>query len=238
MQKLLFLVVVLTLLPAVRNAGAQTLEGVLQKHFQASGQERLSGISTVRLSGKAVQMGNELPFLQIQKRPGMLYLEIDIQGGKMIQAYNGREGWAIEPWMGPVPRRIDGIELKSIQQMARIDSDLVDWQAKGFSLKLNGKDSSDGREYFVVELKKTEDEIYNFYIDAGSFLLHRIVTASGQEGNPVSGETILGDYRLINGVNVPFRIEMKFGGQILMTNIFDKIEFDVITGEDYFKSPF
>jgi hypothetical protein len=238
MQKLIFFVVVLTLLQATGNSGAQSLDEVLQKHFQASGQERLSGISSVRMSGKAMQMGNELPFLQIQKRPGMLYLEIDIQGNKMIQAFNGREGWAIEPWMGPDPRRIDGVELKGLEQMARIDSDLVGWQAKGFNLKMNGRDRSGGKEYFVLELAKSQEEIYSFYIDAGSFLLHRIVTTSGPEGNMGVGETILGDYRAINGIYVPFRIEMKFGGQILMTNIIDRVEFDVVTGDDYFISPF
>lgn len=237
MHKLFILLVVSALVPLVPNS-AQSLDQVLQKHFDATGQEMLSGVSSVRSSGKAVQMGTELPFLQIQKRPGMLYLELDIQGNKMIQAYNGRQGWAVEPWMGPDPRRLDGPELNSLRQMARIDSDLVNWQEKGFGLELTGLDSSDGREYFVLELKKEEDEVYNFYIDSHSYLLHKIVTTSGQTGNLVSGETILGDYRVINGIRVPFRIEMKFGGRTLMTNIIDKIEFDVVTGEDYFTSPF
>jgi hypothetical protein len=238
MHKLIFLLAVSALIVAIPNAGAQSLDQILQRHFDASGQERLSGISSVKSSGKAVQMGNELPFLQIQKRPGMLYLELDIQGNKMIQAFDGREGWVLEPWSGMNPRRLDGPELKGLEQMARIDSDLVDWQGKGYDLELTGTDSSDGGEYFVLELEKEEGEVYNFYIDSGSYLLHKIVTTSGQKGNQISGETILGDYRAIKGIKVPFKIEMKYGGQTLMTNIINKVEFDVVIGEDYFTSPF
>ncbi len=238
MHKLIFFLAVSSLIAAAPNAGAQSLDQVLQRHFDASGQERLSGIRSVRSSGRAVQMGNELPFLQIQKRPGMLYLELDIQGNKMIQAFDGREGWAVEPWSGPDPRRLEGPELNGLKQMARIDSDLVDWQKKGYDLELTGSDSSDGEEYFVLELKKEKGEVYNFFIDSGSYLLHKIVATSGQKGNQVSGETILGDYRAIEGIKVPFKIEMKYGGQTLMTNIIEKVEFDVVIGEDYFTSPF
>ncbi len=236
MYKCVYFILTLIFL-SIQHAETQSLDQILKRHFEASGQERFSKVTTVRSAGKALQMGMELPFIQIQKRPDKMYLEIDIQGMKIIQAYDGETGWAVEPWMTPDPRELTGPELRNLGQMASIDSDLVDWKEKGYMLELMGKESFEGREIFRLELSKSDGESYQFYIDSESYLVKRMVTRTNYEGNVVEGETILSDYRNIDGIRVPFKIESRYGGQTMMTNLIEKVEFDVVIEEEVFSRP-
>ena len=236
MYKCVFFILMLLFL-SFQHAETQSLDQVLNRHFEASGQDRFSKVSTVRSTGKALQMGMELQFIQIQKRPDKMYLEIDIQGMKMIQAYDGERGWAVEPWVTPDPRELAGPELRNVGQMASIDSDLVNWREKGHQLEFMGKESFDGKDIFRLKLIKSEGETYQFFIDSESYLVVRMVTQTNYEGNVVEGETILSDYRNVDGIRVPFKIESRYGGQTLMTNLIEKVEFDVVIEEKVFARP-
>jgi hypothetical protein len=221
----------------VQVGTAQSLDQILLSHFEATGQEQLSRVSNVRSSGIALQMGVEHPFLQIQKRPDKMYLEIVIQEMKLIQAFDGRKGWAVEPWVDSRPRELTGNELHHFGRMARIDSDLVSWRDRGYLLEYIGQVAGEGQEFFILKLTKEEGETYHFHLDADSYLIMKMVTWSDHDGDIVEGETILGDYREIGGIKVPFRTEVRFGGQTLMTNIMEKVEFDVAIGSDIFSIP-
>lgn len=235
MSRLLLMLSVILL--SSQEVYSQVLDQVLNRHFEATGQEKLNDVSTLRSTGKALQMGMELPFLQIQQRPGKMYLEIDIQGTKIIQVYDGKKGWSLEPWMDPEPRELTGPELTSVSQVASIDSDLVNWREKGHKVKLEGRELLDGEEVFRIDLVKEDNVIYRFYIDADSYLINKIVTKNDFEGNSVEGETVLSDYRDIDGIMVPFRTEIRFGGNTLMSNLVDKVEFDVIIEDNIFSRP-
>jgi len=228
----------LTLLPfAAEDARAQSLDQILARHFEASGQELLDGVTTVRSTGRAVQMGMEMPFIQVQKRPDKMYLEIDIQGMKLIQAYDGTEGWSVEPWVSDEPRHISGPELENLSRTAGIDSDLVNWQGRGYLLTYSGLEQYEGGDAYLLELEKEKGVVYRYLIDSDTYLLSKIVTLSDYAGNMVEGETILGDYRNINGISVPTRTEIRFGGQTQMTNYIDKVEFDVSIDDAIFRAP-
>ncbi|MFP4365853.1 MAG: hypothetical protein ACLFQA_02055 [Bacteroidales bacterium] len=237
MKRSLFLIFTLLMLSSGSYTFAQTLESILERHFAASGQDQLSEVSTVRSYGKAEQLGMEVPFLQIQKRPNMIYLELDIDDTKMIQTYDGEAGWAIEPWEQPGPRELVGPELDNLSRLAGIDSDLVDWEENGYILEYEGKEPSVDGEVYILKLRKNGGETYRFFIDSESYMINRMVAENSYEGNIVEGETILSDYRDIEGIKVPFKIEVRYGGQTLMTNVMDTIDFNVDIEDDYFSRP-
>jgi len=237
MQKPVLFILTGTFLFIAHFTSAQTVEQILNQHFSASGQGALSKITSVRSTGKAIQAGTELPFMQIQERPGKLYLEIEIQGVKMIQAYNGLNGWAIEPWMSSEPRKLTVPEVSNMAEMARIDNDLVNWEENGYSLEFIGKEVLDGNDVFRLKLTKTADDTYQFFIDSETYLINKMVNYNDNAGKVAEGETILGDYRKINGIAVPFRTEVKYDGQTLMVNVLDKVEFDIELDESFFSQP-
>lgn len=237
MRKYSFFFLSICFISGLQYSGAQTLDQILENHFKASGQDKLSSVNSVVSSGKAMQMGMELPFMQIQKRPDNMYLEISVEGQKMIQVYNGKNGWALEPWVSPYARELSGPELKNVGLMARIDSDLVNWEEKGDLLEYTGKEIYEGNDMYLLKLTKETGESYQFFIDTETYLISKLVAHTNFGGNIVEGETILGDYRKINGVSVPFRTEVKYDGQTLMTNIIDSVGFDMEIDEHFFSKP-
>ncbi len=225
------------LLSLVTSARAQSLDQILARHFEASGQELLNGITTVRSTGRAVQMGMEMPFIQIQKRPDKMYLEIDIQGMKLVQAYDGTDGWSVEPWVSEEPRSLIGPELENLARTAGIDSDLVNWQGRGYLLTYIGLEQYEVGDAHLLELEKEKGLLYRYFIDADTYLLNKIVTFSDYGGNIVKGETVFENYLNINGIKVPARTEIRLGGQTQMTNYIDNVEFDVPIDDAIFTGP-
>jgi outer membrane lipoprotein-sorting protein len=237
MRKSSFFFLALFALSGLQFAAAQTLDEILKNHFRASGQDKLSTVNSVISAGRAMQMGMELPFLHIQKRPDNMYLEIDIQETKIIQVYDGKNGWSLEPWVSSEARELYGPELQNLGLMARIDSDLVGWEEKGDLLEYIGKEIYEGNDMFLLKLVKMTGESYQFFIDADTYLISRLVAHTNYGGNIVEGETLLGDYRKIHGVSLPFKTEIRYDGQTLMTNILENVEFDMEIDEHFFSKP-
>jgi outer membrane lipoprotein-sorting protein len=217
---------------------AQSLDEILKNHFEAINQQKLLTVNTVVASGKAVQMGMELPFTQIQKRPAKTYLEVEIQNMKLIQAFDGENGWTIEPWTGSSdPRDMGEQELKNIKQQANIDGDLYDWKNKGYDLELTGKEDMEGSEVFNLKLTKNNGDIYNYYIDSEAFVILKLKSRVNVEGNIIETETILSDYKPVDGVIIPHSSEMKFNGQTMMQLIIEKIEINAKVDDTKFVKP-
>jgi hypothetical protein len=234
--KLILILAALIVLPF--SVYSQSLDEILKSHFEAINQEKLLKAKTLVAKGKALQMGVELPFTQIQKRPAKTYLEIEIQDMKLIQAFDGETGWTIEPWTGSSdPRDMGGQELKNIRQQANMDGDLYDWKNKGYELELVGKEELEGSEVFNLKLSKNEGDIYNYYIDAEAFVILKLKSRVNVEGNMIETETILSNYKPVEGIILPHTSEMKFNGQTMMQLVIEKIEIDAKVDDAKFVKP-
>ena len=121
----------------------QDLQQILDKHFKAIGQEKILNVQTVVSYGTLEQMGMQIPFKTITKRPGKAYLEMNIQGSKMISAFDGANGWAVQPLMGSTePVDLVGDELRPMKEMADLDGNLWNYSEKGHQLELLGKEEN------------------------------------------------------------------------------------------------
>lgn len=234
--KLLLTLVAIIILPV--TIFSQSLDEILNNHFETINQQKLLTVNTVVATGKAVQMGMELPFTQIQKRPAKTYLEVEIQNMKLIQAFDGENGWTIEPWTGSSdPRDMGGQELKNIKQQANMDGDLYDWKAKGYELELVGKEELEGSDVFNLKLTKNDGDIYNYFIDAEAFVILKLKSRVNVEGNMIETETILSNYKPVEGVIIPHSSEMKFNGQTMMQLVIEKIEINSEIEDSKFIKP-
>ena len=59
---------------------AQDVDKILDKYFETIGQKKLLKIESLVSTGTIQQMGMNMPFKFIAKRPGMAYIEADVQG--------------------------------------------------------------------------------------------------------------------------------------------------------------
>src|SRR5205814_1536320 len=81
---------------------AQNADSLIAKYIQASGgMARMQALQTLRRTGKFTGGGGfEAVVVQENKRPNIVREEFSIQGMTGINAYDGKNGWKIEPWQG------------------------------------------------------------------------------------------------------------------------------------------
>jgi outer membrane lipoprotein-sorting protein len=116
---------------ALGPANSQDVNEILDKYFETIGQKTLADIETMVATGKSMQMGMEMPFKTIQKRPNKALLEVEVQDAKMLMGYDGENGWMVAPWLGPEPIDLVGSDLSSLLEMSDMDGYLWNYEEKG-----------------------------------------------------------------------------------------------------------
>jgi len=188
---------------------AQNLDEVLDKHFKTVGQEKLLEKQSYSVKATIQQMGMELPMVMKMKRPNKFRVEMEMQGQKMIQAYDGAKGWMIAPWMSPEPQDLSGPELDQAMDQANIDGELYNYKDKGSTATLLGKVNVDGSPMFNIKLTDKDGNVKNYFIDAESYLVRKVKAKVNAQGQEVEVEQSLSDYKNIEGILMPMKIESK-----------------------------
>jgi hypothetical protein len=126
---------------------AQSADEIVARFLKAmGGTEKLKAIQSVRVVQR-VEDDNPPndPFVIIRKRGNKVRIEESIPGtgGQLheIQGCNGKNGWIK---IGNAPAKVTGDSL--CQGAAAIDDPLLDYQKKGYTLELIGKDKVLGRD--------------------------------------------------------------------------------------------
>src|SRR6266436_7537488 len=145
-------IALLTLLPAAAlfpaAAGAQTADEILAKVLAArGGLDKLRAINSERVSGQISFGDVSGPFVVELKRPLKMHMQLTIQNQTMVRVYDGKQGWANNPFAGKVdPEAMSGDELKNITEESDFDGPLLDYKSKGNQIELVGKDKVDDKD--------------------------------------------------------------------------------------------
>ena len=101
-KKAALLALVSALLPASASAQEVTLEQLLANYYEAiGGLEAWRAVESMKISGTmSMGRGMQPTFTRWVKRPNKIRVEFEIQGNKVVQAYDGHAGWRIMPMRG------------------------------------------------------------------------------------------------------------------------------------------
>jgi outer membrane lipoprotein-sorting protein len=209
MKKIVSTLLVILFTAFAGHVFAQSLDEVLNKHFKAVGQEKLMEQQSYTVKAKVQQMGMELPMEMKIKRPNKFRMEMEMQGQKMIQAYDGEKGWMIAPWISAEPQDLSGPELEQAMDQADIDGELYNYKEKGTTAILLGKVNVDGSPMFNIKLTGKDGGVKNYFIDAESFLIRKVKAKVNAQGQEVEIEQNLSEYKNYDGILVPMKIESK-----------------------------
>ena len=186
----------------------------------------------------------ELPFKMIIKRPGKTRMEATIQGNTMVQAYNGKDGWAITPWIGTMdPQDVGEEQLKQFKDQSDMDGKLFNWKDKGYTVELIGTEDMEGTEVYKIKLIEKPDkegeegDVTFYFIDSDSFVILKASTKMIVQGNEMESETFQSNYKQINGVAIAFSMETKMGGNSMSQIVIDEIKFDEEIDDKIFDRP-
>jgi len=229
-------VVAAVLAPAVL---AQTVDEVVAKHVAAmGGADKIKAAKTIKMTGKAEMQSMEAPFTMMLKQPGMLRNEITIQGMVLVQAYDGKSGWAIVPFTGKKDAEaVTADEAKELQDQADLWP-LLDYQAKGNKVELLGKDKIEGTDAYKLKLTRANGDVDTLYLDADSFLEIKEEGTRTIRGSERESETSLADYRDVGGLMFPYAVESSIKDSPDKQKItLDKVELNVPMEDSTFKMP-
>jgi len=207
MRKLIVITLVFVLVSGINVAKAQSLEDVLNKHFKAVGQDKLVAAQTFFLKAKISQMGMELPMEMRMERPNKFRVETDMQGQKMIQAYDGEKGWMIAPWISTEPQELAGEQLKQAMGQADFEGELYNYEAKGHTVDFVGKVNADGIEAYKIKLTTEDGSIKSYFIDAKTNLILKVKAKVSANGQEVEVEQKMSDYKDFGGIFMATKME-------------------------------
>lgn len=236
MRKLFILISIICF--ALSSAQAQNLDQILKDHFKASGQEKMTKISTMVTVGKLtyVTAGMESAVTIYRARPNKLRVEASILGSKVIQTYNGTTGWVYAPAMGiAAPQELGAEELKAVLQQTNFESLLWNYKEKGSSLQLAGS-SEDGSAHKVIMTQK-DGEVLIVFIDKKSHLITGSVTKQMMGSAEAELETTMKDYKAVKGIQTPHYTSTKMDGELMMTMAIESIEYDKKIDAAMFEKP-
>lgn len=209
MKKSLITVVAIIIIALVNVAQAQSLSEVLDKHFKAVGQEKMMAANSFYVKAKVSQMGMEMPMEMKIKKPDMFLVTIDMQGQKMIQAFDGQKGWMIAPWVSADPQELAGDQLAQAKQQSNMEGELYNYEKKGSTAELMGKVNVEGKEAYRIKLNSSDGNSKDYFIDANTYLISKVKAKVSAQGQTVDVEQIMGDYKTIDGITMAMKIESK-----------------------------
>src|SRR3974390_1046035 len=93
-----------------------------------------------------------------------------------------------------------------------LDGPLIDYAAKGTKVALEGVEAIDGRNAYKLALSFKNGQARHVWIDAQSFLEVRLDGTRRLDGRQRPMYTALGDYKSVDGLMIPHRMETSVDG--------------------------
>ena len=217
-------------LPA-QSTGTPTADEIIARFVKTvGGAEKIQSIRTLRRVGKFTgDDGFEAAVIVENTRPNKVREEFSIQGMTGVNAYDGANGWKIDPFGGKKdPESLSEEEMRSIVEDSDFDEPLINYQQKGNKVELVGMDQIEGTDVYKLKVTLKSGDTRYYYMDTDSYVPIKYETKRIIRGTPQETETTLGDYKQVGGWYLPFSLETRQKGSSGSQKItFDRIEFNV-----------
>jgi outer membrane lipoprotein-sorting protein len=228
---------------AAPAAFGYTAAQLAAKNIEArGGADKLNAIRSLQLSGKLLVNDDtvELGFVTLIRRPSSIRYEAQQQGLTKVQAYDGSQGWQINPFQGRKdPEKLSADDAKGLSEDATdFLGALVDYRAKGYTLDYLGTEDIDGTEAHKLRVTRPNGDITYVYLDPDHFLEIRVVNRRIEHGVPNETITDYGDYEKVDGVYVPLAQDSWRKGSSAHRKVhYDKAEANVAADAGEFSFP-
>src|SRR5881296_3666955 len=235
---------VLLLLTATTLRAQQSVDDIVAKYAQRiGGRERIHAIQSLRRTGKFYGGGGfEAKVQNESKRPNRIREEFNFGGMTGVTAYDGKNGWKIEPWQGKKdPEPLGEDETKGIVEDAEFDDPLLNYREEGNKVELLGTDQVEGTDVYKVKVTLASNgDVRTYYLDADSGVPIKYEVMRTVRGAEREFEVELGDYKEVNGVLFPFAIAIGSKGSSSANKAqyaLDRIEANVALDDSRFTKP-
>lgn len=235
-----FLVIVLTIVFLSPLMQAQSLNEIIKNNLEVKGGvDKINALKTGKMTGKIIMQTFEMPYNMWFKKPNQVRMEMVFQGATMVMAYDGNMAWQISPFTGSTDaQELTGDQVDQLKDsIEMVNEPFIDYEKRGYKIELMGKEDLEGTEVFKLRLTRKNGQVTDYFIDAENFIeLKTSTTRKKQDGTEIKIDTILGDYKPVAGVMMPYSISFTVN-QMSMSIALDAVEPNVELPKDFFSMP-
>jgi hypothetical protein len=156
-----------------------------------------------------------VPFVLAQKRPNMTRFEMNAMGQKTQRLFDGTRGWKVRAKDDGSPdvQPFTAQETRYAREGQGIDGLLIDCEAKGSTVTLEGTDQVEGRSAYRLNVRLASGQSQRVWVDANTFLdLKSERTAYNAAGMATGTVAVFyRDYKEFEGLQIPTAIETGVG---------------------------
>lgn len=230
-----FATLVLSVLLLAACSGTPTVAptSALQRFKEASGGDAWRGVKALRLQGRLHAAGMAGDFSQTEELArGRSRTDFTLGPIQGAQGYDGTAGWRRDP--GGEIATIDGetalLGLRTVAWLARRGY----WFDHAAEYHEQSREV-DGHRYTVVAIRAEGIQPVELWLDEDSGLAERIVTGSGE----AAVVTRLSDYRDVEGLRLPFRIQVDRGEDVTTRVVSEIAQVAIVPapGDAFFAAP-
>lgn len=219
-------------------ASAQTVDEVLDRHAAAKGGlDRWRAVRSLTVSGTLTAFSQPGPFVVEWTRPDRYRSEQTLFGMKIIEATDGTAAWGINPLTrAKEPAAIPEAAVKYTKRDAEYESPLIDAKAKGNKVELLGPGDVDGQPALKLDVTRKDGSKETWYLDPKTFLEIARLDRKFDMGRENERWTYYSDFRPVEGLVIPHRIEEEFSIRHVATDV-EKVQVNTEIDPARFKMP-
>jgi hypothetical protein len=229
LQILLILLILSAL--AIASDKKSGLNLIISKNIEARGGINIiKQLTSLKVIGMQRTSSGEAPFTAYYKPPKYMLMA----SSKMVQGRDDDGAWIM--MKDDSPKRTIQIYNHIFSFQADIEGPFIDYEQKGYHLELVNEKTIEDETVYVVKVLSADKGLWHILIDKVSYLEKRrcyFLQESGESQSPLL-EIIYDDYKVVNEVKFPHKIENYIQGKWQATTIVEKIEI----GEDIENSQF
>ena len=218
---------------AVWPSGAATVEEVIAKHVEAKGGERWQAIQSLKLTGSLTTFSQVGRFTLHRARGNRMQVSMDILGSSTVQGCDGETVWEDS---GSGAEKVAGLDRAIQLREADFITPLFDWKERGYAVELLGEADFEGVPALGIRVDRKDGSEEVWYLDPRTYLeLGRVSPGSDWIG-PVERRTYYDDFREVQGVRLPFRVEAQWYTRERIFEV-ESVDVNVAPDEALFSMP-
>jgi hypothetical protein len=240
------LLVAAMILGCAHVASAQTADEVIEKYLAALGGRAAlakltsrSMVGTMALSTPGGEVPGTIEILNQQPNKVRTLMKLDLSSlgaGQLVvdQRFDGTSGYALDSMRGN--RDITGNQLENMKN-AVFPNPLMNYKERGTTVELGQKEKVNGRDAYVLIVKPKSGSIARQFLDAESYLPVRLMLKLDlPEVGEVEQTSDFSDYREVDGVKIPFRVQVTSPIQSFTISV-TKVEQNLKIDDTLFSKP-
>lgn len=198
------------------SAIAQTADELVAKNLAArGGATALDAIETVKFDGTVIFPGDfQLKYEEVRTRAGDVRVDMALQGLTLVQGWDGKTGWRINPFEGRKDaERMSDDEARSLADTGSIRGPLQRAASLGSTVTYLGREDFDGTNTYKLKVTEKDGDEFVYLLDPDTMLEVKMVETRKIRGAQQVFEYEFGDYEKIAGVYFPMSVESWLAGQ-------------------------